>query len=179
MTARRPVMWSRTAFLRLALALPAPILLAACGGPASANDPREAMPQSNGTTGAPSPTPRPAATGQAPASQATGQAGAALPPTPECADEDDVTPTQTEGPYFKPRSPERASLVEPNLAGTRLVVTGRVLATDCRPVARALLDFWQADDRGVYDNAGYRLRGHQFTDEAGQYWLETVVPGLY
>ena len=28
-------------------------------------------------------------------------------------------------------------------------------------------------------NTGYRLRGHQFTDEAGHYSLETVVPGLY
>ena len=46
-------------------------------------------------------------------------------------------------------------------------------------MARALLDFWQADDRGVYDNTGYRLRGHQFTDEQGRYRLETIVPALY
>jgi protocatechuate 3,4-dioxygenase beta subunit len=26
---------------------------------------------------------------------------------------------------------------------------------------------------------GYRLRGHQFTDDQGRYTLETVVPGLY
>jgi protocatechuate 3,4-dioxygenase beta subunit len=42
-----------------------------------------------------------------------------------------------------------------------------------------LLDFWQADDAGSYDNTGYRFRGHQFTDEGGRYELETVVPGLY
>jgi protocatechuate 3,4-dioxygenase beta subunit len=41
------------------------------------------------------------------------------------------------------------------------------------------VDFWQADDRGEYDNAGYRLRGHQFTDDAGRYRLETIVPGHY
>ena len=46
-------------------------------------------------------------------------------------------------------------------------------------MAHALLDFWQADAGGVYDNAGYRLRGHQFTDARGRYRLETVVPGLY
>jgi protocatechuate 3,4-dioxygenase beta subunit len=46
-------------------------------------------------------------------------------------------------------------------------------------VAGALVDFWQADDDGQYDNAGYRLRGHQFTDATGAYRLETVVPGLY
>ena len=42
-----------------------------------------------------------------------------------------------------------------------------------------MLDFWQADDAGAYDNSGHRLRGHQFTDDAGRYRLETIVPGLY
>jgi protocatechuate 3,4-dioxygenase beta subunit len=70
-------------------------------------------------------------------------------------------------------------LLEPGITGTKIVITGSVLATDCRPIARALVDFWQADAQGVYDNTGYRLRGHQFTDEAGRYSLETVVPGLY
>jgi protocatechuate 3,4-dioxygenase beta subunit len=46
-------------------------------------------------------------------------------------------------------------------------------------VERALIDFWQADDRGNYDNDGYRLRGHQFTDGQGRYELTTVVPGVY
>lgn len=59
------------------------------------------------------------------------------------------------------------------------MLTGYVLDTNCKPVANAWLDFWQADANGVYDNAGYRLRGHQFTDENGRYQLETVVPGQY
>jgi protocatechuate 3,4-dioxygenase beta subunit len=41
------------------------------------------------------------------------------------------------------------------------------------------LDFWQADASGAYDNAGYTLRGHQFTDSQGRYYLETVRPGEY
>ena len=61
----------------------------------------------------------------------------------------------------------------------KITLTGFVFSTDCRPVARARLDFWQADDRGEYDNAGYRLRGHLFTDDAGRYSLETILPGLY
>ena len=85
----------------------------------------------------------------------------------------------TEGPYFKPNSPERTSLIEPGIAGTKLTLTGYVLNTDCKPIAHALLDFWQADGKGQYDNAGYTLRGHQFTDDAGRYQLETIVPGLY
>jgi protocatechuate 3,4-dioxygenase beta subunit len=101
-----------------------------------------------------------------------------LSPTPACG-ADAPTPPQTEGPYFKPASPERASLLEPGLPGTRLLVAGFVLTPDCRPLAGALLDFWQADAAGRYDLQGYRLRGHQYTDAAGRYSLETIVPGLY
>jgi protocatechuate 3,4-dioxygenase beta subunit len=54
-----------------------------------------------------------------------------------------------------------------------------VVATDCRPIERALIDFWQADDAGEYDNQGYRLRGHQFSQAKGAWRLETVVPGIY
>jgi protocatechuate 3,4-dioxygenase beta subunit len=104
-----------------------------------------------------------------------------LSPTPACddGDEDDPTLSQTEGPYFTPNSPERRSLIEAGVQGTSLVVTGSVLTRSCRPVANALLDFWQADGNGEYDNAGYRLRGHQFTGTDGTFRLETVVPGLY
>jgi protocatechuate 3,4-dioxygenase beta subunit len=106
---------------------------------------------------------------------------APLIPTPACGDDDDddPTPRQTEGPYFTPNSPRRASLLESGVAGTRLVVTGMVLTRSCRPVANALVDFWQCDDAGNYDNVGYRLRGHQFTDARGVYRLETIVPGVY
>lgn len=58
-------------------------------------------------------------------------------------------------------------------------MTGYVLATDCKPIARARLDFWQADEKGVYDNSGYRYRGFHWTDNTGLYRLETVLPGLY
>ena len=100
-------------------------------------------------------------------------------PTPACGDGGHATPPQTVGPYFKPRSPARTSLLEGDVPGARIVVEGTVLGADCRPIPRALLDFWQADAGGRYDNAGFRLRGHQFTDEAGRYRLETVVPKLY
>jgi protocatechuate 3,4-dioxygenase beta subunit len=89
-----------------------------------------------------------------------------------------MTPRQTEGPFFTPKSPQRTSLLEGG-EKTRLVLVGTVLTTGCAPVARALVDFWQADDAGRYDNEGFRLRGHQFTDAQGRYRLETVVPGLY
>ena len=89
------------------------------------------------------------------------------------------TPAETEGPYFKAGSPERASLVQAGMPGTRVVVSGRVLTLDCRSLAGVVLDFWQADASGAYDNAGYRLRGHLTTDSAGRYSLQTIVPGDY
>ena len=98
--------------------------------------------------------------------------------TPACSSAGPTHP-ETEGPYFKPRSPERRSLLEPGINGRALILTGAVVTTACRPVARALLDFWHADSAGQYDNDGFRLRGHQYTDADGSYRLETVVPGLY
>src|SRR5262249_30912637 len=104
-----------------------------------------------------------------------------LAPTPACGDHDDLETTlaQTEGPFFTPNSPERASLLEPRMPGSNLVVTGCVYSTDCRPVEKALPDSWQANDAGQYDNVGYTLRGHQSTDKYGRYELTTIVPGLY
>ena len=90
-----------------------------------------------------------------------------------------LTPELTEGPFFTANSPERASLLEAGMPGTKLVITGFVYNPDCKPVANALLDFWQADANGVYDNSGYTLRGHQFTDANGAYQLTTIVPGIY
>ncbi len=84
-----------------------------------------------------------------------------------------------EGPFFKAGSPLRTSLVDSGVAGTRLMLTGFIVSRSCQPVVGALLDFWQADASGTYDNVGYRLRGHQASDALGRYQLETVVPGEY
>ena len=104
---------------------------------------------------------------------------ARLAPTPDCDDHDEPTPPETPGPFFRPRSPERRSLLKSGMRGRRLVLTGRVFTAGCRPAPGALLDFWHADDEGQYDNEGFRLRGHQFADEQGRFRLETIVPGLY
>ena len=98
---------------------------------------------------------------------------------PACTSPAALTLAQTEGPYYKAKSPERTALLEPGMGGTKLIVTGYVLTKDCQPIANAWLDFWQADDHGVYDNAGYRLRGHLFTDETGRFTLATILPGEY
>lgn len=98
---------------------------------------------------------------------------------PACTSPATLTPSLTEGPYFKAGSPERSSLLDANTTGTKLTLTGYVLTADCKPVAHALIDFWQANAQGQYDNTGYTLRGHQYTDANGRYQLETIIPGLY
>ncbi|OLF13934.1 dioxygenase [Actinophytocola xinjiangensis] len=114
------------------------------------------------------------------ATPALARTASATPPlTPMCDDGDDPTPPQMEGPYFTPNSPQRTSLVEPGMPGTRLTITGFVFGLSCQPLANVLLDFWQCDAGGIYDNTGYRLRGHQFTNAQGAYSLSTIVPGLY
>jgi len=108
-----------------------------------------------------------------------GLAQAPLTPTPACHDGDEPTMAQTAGPFFKPSSPERIELLEAGMAGQPIELVGFVLTRDCKPVAGALLDFWQADSKGEYDNSGFRLRGHQFTDTDGRYRLKSIVPGSY
>jgi protocatechuate 3,4-dioxygenase beta subunit len=60
-----------------------------------------------------------------------------------------------------------------------MVFSGHVLTRSCKPIAEAVLDFWNADGNGVYDTTGYLLQGHQSTDASGAYRLETVIPGEY
>jgi protocatechuate 3,4-dioxygenase beta subunit len=165
----------RRAFLRGAIVLPLGLVIAACDAAGDA-----------------SPTTTVTAEGAASATAASGGAtpatpnasvaptGVTLEATPACVDEDDEpTISQTEGPYFTPNSPERASLIEADTQGVRLTVTGYVLTPGCTPVAAALIDFWQCDADGEYDNVGYRLRGHQFADAGGAWRLETILPGMY
>lgn len=102
-----------------------------------------------------------------------------LPATPAIADEEEATIAMTAGPFYKPDSPRRSILVEPGITGIRMTLTGMVFSQSGKALQNVLLDFWQADNNGNYDTAGYRLRGHQFTDPQGRYKLETIVPAGY
>ena len=102
-----------------------------------------------------------------------------LPLTPQCGAEGTATPPQTEGPFFRAGSPGRDNLVEPGSKARQVELTGFVLTRGCNPVARAVVDLWHADERGAYDNKGYRYRGRVYTDEKGRYRVRTIVPALY
>src|SRR6476646_4608154 len=100
-------------------------------------------------------------------------------PTPQCHDNHETTIRQTEGPYFKPSSPQGTDLVEPDTTGRLVEIDGQVVTRSCRPVERALVDLWHADEHGDYDNSGFRYRGHLFTDAEGRYRFRTILPALY
>ena len=164
--------------LRYALALALLLLLAACTPMASTPAaPASTTPPAAAGATAPATDPSPAVAGT-PLATPPAAAAPAGTPAANCQQAAQAV-AQTEGPYFKAGAPQRASLLEPGMAGTRLVLMGQVMTPTCVPLAGAKLDFWQADDAGGYDNAGYKLRGYVVADEQGRYRVETIVPGLY
>lgn len=88
------------------------------------------------------------------------------------------TPWEIEGPYYRLGTPQRSNLLEPG-DKPELILTGRVLIPEGRPVAGAVVSFWHASHAGEYDMAGYKYSGYVVTDAAGRYELTTIVPGAY
>ncbi|RJQ69465.1 dioxygenase [Pseudonocardiaceae bacterium YIM PH 21723] len=108
--------------------------------------------------------------------EGTGQ-GKTLPLTP-CTP-GATTPPVMEGPYFKPNTPERSDLLTPGMPGVLITVSGTVFTQNCTPVARALIEAWQCDSKGIYDNSGYTLRGHFYTDANGKFSFKSIIPRDY
>ncbi|TGS17823.1 6-chlorohydroxyquinol-1,2-dioxygenase [Mesorhizobium sp. M2E.F.Ca.ET.209.01.1.1] len=69
--------------------------------------------------------------------------------------------------------------------GEDMVIHGRILDTEGRPVAGAVLDVWQANDEGFYDvqqkgiQPDFNLRGVFRTGADGRYWFRAVKPRYY
>lgn len=102
--------------------------------------------------------------------------------------EHDGTAHNVEGPLYRAGAPLRSppvTLCRNDEEGDILFVSGRVTdAGDGRPLAGALLDVWQTDRRGYYENQDesqpeYNLRGRLLTDEQGRFEFRTIVPGAY
>jgi catechol 1,2-dioxygenase len=69
--------------------------------------------------------------------------------------------------------------------GEDMVVRGRILDVDGKPVEGAKIDVWQANEDGFYDvqqkgiQPDFNLRGIFHTGSDGQYWFKAVRPKHY
>ncbi|KXK27372.1 MAG: Chlorocatechol 1,2-dioxygenase [candidate division WS6 bacterium OLB20] len=82
------------------------------------------------------------------------------------------------GPYYKPDSPFRTRIVPAGTEGKPMIIKGVVLSSDCsRSVPGAVIDIWQANESGSYEDEWYR--GQVTADAEGNYEFETVMPRGY
>ncbi len=100
-------------------------------------------------------------------------------------------PTESDilGPFHRPGAPYRGKITPPLEPGDVLLVRGRVWSHHTRrPIAGAVLDIWQANAAGRYDNDDpanppkpgvFINRSRLVTDEHGRYEYETIRPGRY
>src|SRR5438105_2443468 len=91
-----------------------------------------------------------------------------------------LTPTtpDIEGPFYLPGAPELVDGVlypDPDLT-----IAGAVFDVRTgQQIVGAVLDFWQADVNGVYDEHGMKYRGKIVARKYGTYELRTRRPGDY
>ena len=102
-----------------------------------------------------------------------------------------LTSSQTVGPFFAPallrEDAIRNVLTQPETAGERIRIEGRVLDGDGEPVPDAMVEIWQANAHGRYNHsadqgpaqldATFLGFGRSGTAENGSYWFETIKPG--
>jgi protocatechuate 3,4-dioxygenase beta subunit len=105
-------------------------------------------------------------------------AGLDLPPTVSC---DDTEP-QILGPFYRANAPERVAIPGPTVQkAVTLRGTVRGQSAACGPIANALVEVWQADETGEYDNTSnqFLMRAVQRTGSDGSYSFTTILPGWY
>lgn len=97
------------------------------------------------------------------------------------------TPRTIEGPLYvagAPLSRGMARLDDGSEDGETLVMTGRVLTIDGRPIPGAIVDVWHADTMGNYSffdptQSPYNLRRRIETDAEGRYRFRSIMPRGY
>ncbi len=89
-----------------------------------------------------------------------------------------ATASQTVGPYFHIGLDRLCvSDLAGNAPGEKLVIRGRVLDGDGKPVNDALIELWQADPHGKFGQAGFAGFGRVATDDGGGFRFTTLKPG--
>jgi len=107
-----------------------------------------------------------------------------------------LTPSQTPGPFYPlydqiDKDIDLTRLVghQQSAAGEVIRVHGQVQDQQCKPVAGALVDLWQADSNGRYSHPAdanparrdpnFQGWGQAVTDAEGPYSLRTIKPAPY
>ncbi len=97
-----------------------------------------------------------------------------------------TTETTVLGPFFVHGAPEidNGGDMAAGWSGEPTYVSGRVLSTEGKPLAGALLDLWQSNSEGSYDvqladTGGKQLRAKLRTDAEGHFGLRTILPTSY
>ena len=108
-------------------------------------------------------------------------------PNNEC----NLTTDDILGPYYFEDAPFRNVIAHENEPGERLFISGIIKQNNCEdPISGSLIEIWQANDEGCYgivedcntgnpDNDYFNLRGKFFSDENGNYFFESILPGYY
>ena len=100
--------------------------------------------------------------------------------------QDGTTESTIFGPFYREGAQElpMGATISKDGRGEPVVVTGRVLSTDGTPVAGAMLDIWETDENGLYEQQDpeqpdMNLRGKFLTDSAGSYCFVGIKPVSY
>jgi catechol 1,2-dioxygenase len=86
------------------------------------------------------------------------------------------------GPFYRPGSPVRSSLVIKGEKGAPIELFGKIKHDDCiTPYKNAKIELWHCNGNGVYDNesADFKYRGTLYSDNEGNYSFKTILPVPY
>lgn len=99
---------------------------------------------------------------------------------------DGATESTIFGPFYREGAPElpMGASISQDGRGEPAVVMGRVLSTDGTPIPDALLDVWETNENGLYeqqdpDQPDMNLRGKFRTDSEGRYCFVGIKPVSY
>jgi len=87
------------------------------------------------------------------------------------------TGEMTLGPFFPREFAQGANVLATH--GDVIEITGRVTQADGRALDNLVLEIWQADSQGRYDNPEFFGWGRAATDANGVYRFRTIKPGAH
>lgn len=87
------------------------------------------------------------------------------------------TAEMTLGPFFPPEFAQGANDLAQGASGESIEISGRVTELDGKVLDNVILEIWQADAAGRFDNPAFSGWGRAATDARGNYRFRTIRPG--